>query len=123
MEVARSKEGIVINQRKYILDLLSETGMKGCKPAETPIEANLKLRRKELGSPVNKEQYQRLVAKLIYLSLTRPDIVFPVSIDLSWASELTDRRSTTGYCSFVWGNLVTWRSKKQAVVSRSSAEA
>lgn len=34
-----------------------------------------------------------------------------------------DRRSTSGYCSFVGGNLVTWRSKKQNVVARSSAEA
>ena len=34
-----------------------------------------------------------------------------------------NRRSTTGYCTFVEGNLVTWRSKKQAVVARSSAEA
>lgn len=31
-------------------------------------------------------------------------------------------RSTSGYCSFVWGNLVTWRSKKQLVVARSTAE-
>ena len=34
-----------------------------------------------------------------------------------------DKKSTTGYCTFVGGNLVTWRSKKQDVVSRSSAEA
>ena len=33
-----------------------------------------------------------------------------------------DRRSTTGYCTFLGGNLVTWRSKKQNVVARSSAE-
>ncbi|XP_038995819.1 uncharacterized protein LOC120120205 [Hibiscus syriacus] len=51
MEVARSKEEIMINQRKYILNLLSETGMNGCKPTETPMEANLKLRREELRSP------------------------------------------------------------------------
>ncbi|CAI0447948.1 unnamed protein product [Linum tenue] len=43
--------------------------------------------------------------------------------DASWASAITSRRSTTGYCSYVWGNLVTWRSKKQSVVARSSAEA
>ncbi|CAN0859910.1 Retrovirus-related Pol polyprotein from transposon RE1 [Linum grandiflorum] len=43
--------------------------------------------------------------------------------DASWASEVTSRMSTTGYCSYVWGNLVTWRSKKQSVVARSSAEA
>lgn len=36
---------------------------------------------------------------------------------------MTDRRSTSGWCSFVGGNLVTWRSKKQSVVARSSAEA
>ena len=36
---------------------------------------------------------------------------------------MTDRRSTSGYCTFVGGNLVTWRSKKQNVVARSSAEA
>ncbi|XP_050896947.1 uncharacterized protein LOC127103756 [Lathyrus oleraceus] len=35
----------------------------------------------------------------------------------------TDRRSTSGYCTYVWGNLVTWRSKKQGVVARSNAEA
>ena len=43
--------------------------------------------------------------------------------DADWAGSITDRRSTTGYCSYVWGNLITWRSKKQAVVARSSAEA
>ena len=43
MEFARSKEGIFVNQRKYVLDLLNEMGLLECKPAETPIELNLKL--------------------------------------------------------------------------------
>ena len=36
---------------------------------------------------------------------------------------MKDRRSTSGYCTYIWGNLVTWRSKKQSVVARSSVEA
>ncbi|KAK9140662.1 hypothetical protein Scep_010343 [Stephania cephalantha] len=42
--------------------------------------------------------------------------------DADWGGSSTDMRSTTGYCSFVWGNLVTWRSKKQPVVSQAKNE-
>ena len=43
-------------------------------------------------------------------------------IDTDYAGSLVDRRSTTGYCTFLGGNLVIWRSKKQNVVARLSAE-
>lgn len=43
-------------------------------------------------------------------------------IDADWASSKIDRRSTTRYCTFIGGSLVTWRSKKQHVVARSNAE-
>jgi len=43
--------------------------------------------------------------------------------DFDWATDLDDHKSTTGYCIFVGHNLVSWSSKKQKVVSRSSTEA
>ena len=140
--------------------------MLGCKPAESPVESNHKLQA-GIGEIVDKERYQRLVGRLIYLSHTRPDIAYTVSLvsqfmhdprelhmqavfrilrylksapgkcllfsknshlqieaftDADWAGSTDDRRSTSGYCTFVGGNLVTWRSKKQNVVARSSAE-
>ncbi|RVW34517.1 Copia protein [Vitis vinifera] len=168
MGMARSRKGIVVSQRKYILDLLKETGMLGCKPIDTPMDSQKKLGIEKESTPVDRGRYQRLVGRLIYLSHTRPDIGFAVSAvsqfmhspteehmeavyrilrylkmtpgkglffrktenrdtevysDADWAGNIIDRRSTSGYCSFVWGNLVTWRSKKQSVVARSSAEA
>ncbi|BBG94842.1 HXXXD-type acyl-transferase family protein [Prunus dulcis] len=144
IEVATSTTGIFLSQKKYILDLLTETGMLGCKPVDTPIEMNHKLCEDMDQEPTNKEQYQRLVGRLIYLAHTRPDIAYAVNVsapgkgltfsknrdlevvgytDADWAGSVTDRCSTSGYFTFVGGNLVTWRSKKQNVVSRSSAEA
>ena len=168
MEVARSKQGIYISQRKYILDLLNETGMLGCPPSDTPIRADKISDEVNLGKAVDMGKYQRMVGKLIYLAHTRPDIAFAVSMvsqhshdpkqkhldevyrilrylkgspgrgllfkktdkqgveiftDADWAGDKEDRKSTSGYATFVWGNLVTWRSKKQTVVARSSAEA
>ncbi|XP_043697353.1 uncharacterized mitochondrial protein AtMg00810-like, partial [Telopea speciosissima] len=105
--------------------------MLGCKPAETPLEPNIHLKSKE-GNPVDKGNYRRLVGRLIYLSHTRPDIAFAVSLVSQYmhdphsshleASCRISRRSTSGYYTFVGENLVTWRSKKQSVVARSSAE-
>jgi hypothetical protein len=80
IEVARSKQGIFISQRKYVLDLLSEVGLLECKPAETPMVQNHKLGEYPNQTPANKGRYQSLVGKLIYLSHTRPDIAYAVSV-------------------------------------------
>ncbi|RVW33967.1 Retrovirus-related Pol polyprotein from transposon TNT 1-94 [Vitis vinifera] len=142
MEVARSRKGIVVSQRKYILDLLKETGMLGCKPIDTPMDSQKKLGIEKESTPVDRGRYQRLAPLrnymeavyriLRYLKMIPGKGLFfrktenrdtEVYSDADWAGNIIDKRSTSGYCSFVWGNLVTWRSKKQSVVARSSAEA
>ncbi|RVW42603.1 Retrovirus-related Pol polyprotein from transposon TNT 1-94 [Vitis vinifera] len=168
IEVARSTQGIFLSQRKYVLDLLSEVGLLECKPVDTPIVQNHKLGIYPNQKPTDKGRYQRLVGKLIYLSHTRPDIAYAVSVvsqfmhcpseehmeavirilrylkssprkglmfskndhvrvdgytDADWARNISDRKSTSGYFTFIGGNLVTWKSKKQKVVALSSAEA
>ncbi|RVW35898.1 Retrovirus-related Pol polyprotein from transposon TNT 1-94 [Vitis vinifera] len=60
MEVARSRKGIVVSQRKYILDLLKETGMLGCKPIDTPMDSQKKLGIEKESTPVDRGRYQRL---------------------------------------------------------------
>ena len=80
IEVTRSKQGITLSQRKYILDLQAEVGMLDCKPVDTPVVQNLKMEENSDHAPVNKERYQMLVGKLIYLSHTRPDIAYAVSL-------------------------------------------
>ena len=80
IEVAHSKHEIFISQRKYMLDLLKETGKIGCKPADSPIEPNHRLSEAHENATVDKGAYQRLVGKLIYLSHTRPDIAYAVNI-------------------------------------------
>ena len=66
MEVARSEKGISVSQRKYTLDLLKETGMLGCKPVDTPMDANVKLLARTTEVATDKERFQQLVGKLIY---------------------------------------------------------
>ncbi|KAK3025234.1 hypothetical protein RJ639_044582 [Escallonia herrerae] len=56
MEIARSRKGIAVSQRKYVLDLLKETGMSGCHPVETPIDPNQKLGDNKR-DPVNTSRY------------------------------------------------------------------
>jgi Reverse transcriptase (RNA-dependent DNA polymerase) len=165
IEIARGAEGIILSQRKYVLDLLTEIGMLGYRSAVAPIDQKFKLSA-EAGEPVDRERYQRLVGRLIYLRHTRPDISFVVSVvsrymhdpreghmddvyqilrylknalgkglifrkngylniegycDSDCCSD--DRKSTSGYCMLIGGNLVSWKSKKQTVVVRSTVEA
>jgi hypothetical protein len=80
IEIAYSNKGLFLSQRKYTLNLLKETEKLGAKPANTPMKTNTKLRLEECELLVDIWQYQRLVGKLIYLTVIKPDISFAVSM-------------------------------------------
>ena len=71
---------MVISQRMYVLNILEETGMLDCKPVDTPMDPNVKLV-PEQGEPLrDPRRYQRLVGRLNYLTITGPNISFPMSV-------------------------------------------
>lgn len=61
MEVAMSKGGISVSQRKYIYNFLKEIGMLGCKPSDIPIDTGSKI--EDDGNVDQKDRYQRLAGK------------------------------------------------------------
>ena len=78
LEIVRGAKGININQRKYALNVLKEVGMIGCKPAKTPMEQQLKLSKCDGELLKDAGQYRRLIGKLMYLTLSRPNITHAV---------------------------------------------
>ena len=80
IEVARSNFGVVISQRKYTLDISTNTGMLDCKPVDTSMDLNVKLVPGQGELLRDPGRYRQLVGKLNYLTITRPDISFHVSV-------------------------------------------
>ena len=167
-EISRSPSSIVLNQRKYCLDLLSNSGLLACKPASSPMEPSYPLSESEGSLLLNQGEYRRLIWRLLYLTHTRSDISFAVHklsqfisnprepymitalrvlrylkgclglglffssnnqivikafSDSDWGTCIDSRRSITGYCVFMGNSLISWKSKKQSTMSKSSSEA
>lgn len=89
-EIALSKDGISMSQRKYTLDLLQEMGKLGCKPADNPMQPARQGGTREESPPTNMDMYQRLVRKLIYLIHTRPDFGLVVRVRSRYMTNSTE---------------------------------
>ncbi|KAE8697713.1 hypothetical protein F3Y22_tig00110610pilonHSYRG00140 [Hibiscus syriacus] len=169
IEVLRSRSSIVLCQKKFVLELLTKTVMKGAAACSTPMILASKLSADEGKLLTDATEYRSIVGSLLYMCHTRPDLIYSVGrvaqfmhapreahmvavkrilrylagtidygllfalgdvgltisafADADWGANIDDRRSVSGYGVFVGSCLVTWSSKKQKTVSRSTMEA
>ncbi|XP_019259265.1 PREDICTED: uncharacterized protein LOC109237415 [Nicotiana attenuata] len=135
-----------MHQRKYALELILEAGLAAAKPEINPTDVNIKLTSKQYDDYIDEAEcseeedrlvdqtsYQRLRGKQLYLTVTRPDIAFGVQtlsqflqqpkISHMEAALRIVKKSVIGFLVKVSDSLVSWKSKKQTTISRSSAEA
>ncbi|XP_014517178.1 uncharacterized protein LOC106774648 [Vigna radiata var. radiata] len=135
LEVARNSTGIHLSQRKYILDILKDCCMLASRPVATPMDYTTRLSTSS-GTPLpDSSSYRRLLGRLIYLTTTRPDISYVVhhlskfmSSPTTAHSQATFRilpylKQAPGFSVYIGESLISWRSKKQPTVSRSSSDA
>ncbi|XP_016720941.1 uncharacterized mitochondrial protein AtMg00810-like [Gossypium hirsutum] len=80
MEVNQEEQGIFISQQAFALKVLSKFSMSKCKPASTPITLGEKLSSTSEHDRVDEKRYRSLVGCLLYLTVTRPEIMYAVSL-------------------------------------------
>jgi hypothetical protein len=77
-QVKQMKEGVFISQEKYTQDLLKSFKMMDCMPIKTSMASNGYLDLDEGGNPIDKTLCQSMIGILLYLTASRPDIMFSV---------------------------------------------
>ncbi|BBN70178.1 wall associated kinase-like 1, partial [Prunus dulcis] len=134
-----SNGDIFVNQSKYAKELLHKAGMTSCRSCSTPCKPHthvLKDYGEVLTDPTLMNQptnlHWHLVKRILRyvqgtleygLSFTASDMHLSTYSDADWVGDINTRRSTTGFVIFLGSNPISWQSKKQGSVSRSSTEA
>ncbi|GJY11125.1 hypothetical protein Tco_0379310 [Tanacetum coccineum] len=136
LQVSQNPRGIFINQSKFALEILKKFRMDSCDHVDTPMVDRLKLDEDPLGIPVDQTRFHSMVGSLMYLTASRPDLVFvglwypkdtamalTAYADADHAGCQDTRRSTSGSAQFLRDKLVSWSSKKQKSTAISTTEA
>ncbi|GJS24986.1 putative ribonuclease H-like domain-containing protein [Tanacetum coccineum] len=111
LQVKQQPDGIFISQDKYVADILKKFNFCSIKTATTPIESNRPLVKDEDGVEVDVHEYRSMIGSLMYLTASRPDIMFDVCACARFqvtpkashlhAEPVLDRIQPTGGCQFL----------------------
>ncbi|GJW63967.1 retrovirus-related pol polyprotein from transposon TNT 1-94 [Tanacetum coccineum] len=115
LQISQSPRCILLNQSKYALKIIKKNGMETSDPLDTPMVEKSKLDEDPQGKPLDPTRYRGMIGSLMYLTSSRPDLVFAVCIYA--------RRSKSGSMQLLGDILVSWSSKKQKNTAISSTEA
>ncbi|KAI3735814.1 hypothetical protein L6452_15332 [Arctium lappa] len=80
LQVKQKKDGIFISQSKYVQDILNKFGYSDSKPGSTPMETHKQITADLEGEDVDVHHYRSMIGSLMYLTASRPDIMFPVCV-------------------------------------------
>lgn len=87
--MVRNTTRITVCQRMFALDLVEEFGLIGAKPAETPISPNHKSSQEDVDNMEDPTSCGQHVGKLIYLTLTRPDLSYAIIVLSQFMAKLS----------------------------------
>jgi len=80
MEILQTDQGVFIHQGKYAKSLLSKFGLDDCKPVSIPLATGEKLKKVDESELADEGLYRRIVGSLLYLTATRPDLMYAASL-------------------------------------------
>ena len=90
LQIKQLKDDLFINQSKYINNMLKKYGMEGAKSTTTPLNTTTKLTKDEKGKGVEEKFYRGMIGSLLYLTTSRPDIIFSICFCARFKSCLKD---------------------------------
>ncbi|GJS29831.1 uncharacterized mitochondrial protein-like protein [Tanacetum coccineum] len=110
--IYKSSRGIFLNQSKYALESVKKYGMESCDPMDTPMVEKSKLDEDTQEKAVDPTHCCGMVGTVMYLTSSRPDLVYDVCAD--HAGYQDTRCSTSGSMQLLGDRLVSWSSKRSS---------
>ncbi|GJZ65992.1 retrovirus-related pol polyprotein from transposon TNT 1-94, partial [Tanacetum coccineum] len=80
LQIKQMEDGIFFNQSKYIKEMLKKFGLEDSKPTKTPMSTEIKLTKDDEADSVDSSKYRGMIGSLLYLTASRPDIMFSVCL-------------------------------------------